>query len=637
MATDLEAPFTPESSRELYDHLLQAWSRDRDLSLRMKKMYWDEQAVTLPDTNNPDRNAKYTPERATTQEGRRIIDLLASLYTEPAAAALAHRDEGVGRTVERETVEQALVAARRQVDRRNRVRKARVYGQLIAGRGAQLGPLPGGEHWWNYPYRQPDESTESSKARREEWEKSAPGLPFVYIELPPESTFPASLGYQDDLVGTTLELTYYDLCAMFSADELAKALPERDPQKAKPTDTYTLFMASNRTYLTYTLMRGQGVRVGPLTFGGQADAELRQIRHDMGRSVVRVPAGITRSRWPGDVGYYWVPAVQAVAELITLADRAASMLATGSKMGALPMLKAKMASMFAEAEGTGQKINKMQMGDIVQLDPGDPSSGRPAEDIEPLHLPTFGQETQALLQFALARAERMTGSGSMLEGLMTADTAWATKTALDYAIRKQAELTQAIGDADRDDYEGYLLAAQAYGSPITIRKGSDEGGALILSPEAAQRWIPDLESEYRPEVPVNKVALWQAAVDLMQRAQAAKLPLPFDAIMEEFQITDQPWEFWKRSVTWDAMTSPFIRERLLRKRLDEADAEVDAEDESMTMDEVNQRAQRMSPAQQQRAAFALNSVGQRAAAGMQREGTPFGTQIPEIEGVEATV
>src|SRR3990172_7745200 len=158
MVTDLDSPFTPESSRELYDHLHQAWSRDRDLSLRMQKLYWDEQLVTLPDTNNPDRNAKYTPERATTQEGRRIIDLLASLYTEPAAASLAHRDEGVGRADEREKVEQALVAARRQVDRRNRVRMARVYGQLITGRGAQLGPMAGGEHWWNYPYREADES-----------------------------------------------------------------------------------------------------------------------------------------------------------------------------------------------------------------------------------------------------------------------------------------------------------------------------------------------------------------------------------------------------------------------------------------------------------------------------------------------
>ena len=637
MATDLDAAFTPESARELYDHLANSWPRDRALATRMLNLYWDEQAVTLPATGDVDRNMRYQPERATTQEGRRIIDLLASLYTEPAAASLAHRDEGVGRADEREKVEQALVAARRQVDRRNRVRMARVYGQLITGRGAQLGPMAGGEHWWNYPYREADESLDHWKERRGKWEGSAPGLPFVYIELPPETTFPASLGYQDDLVGTTLELTYFDLCAMFSQEELVKALPNRDPAKAKPTDTFTLFMASNRTHLTYTLIGKKGVSVGPLQFGSVGDAELRQIQHDMGRSVIRVPPGITRSRWPGEVGYYWVPAVQAVVELIQVADRAASMLATGAKMGALPILKAKVREMMVDSEGTGQKNQPRFLGDIWQIDPGDASAGVGAEDIEALHLPEFGEHMQALLQFALGRAERMTGSGAMLEGLMTADTAWATKTALDYAIRKQAELTRAIADADRDDYEGYLLAAKAYGDPITIRKGSGEGGALTLSPEAAERWMMDLESDYRPEVPVNKVALWQAAVELMQRSQAAKLPLPFDAIMEEFQITDQPWEFWKRSVTWDAMTSPFIRERLLRKRLDEADAEVDAEDESMTMDEANQRAQRMSPAQQQRAAFALNSVGQRAAAGMQREGTPFGTQQPEIQGVEATV
>src|SRR3990167_4379570 len=230
MPNDLDEPFTPESARELFDHLQAAWPRDRDLSLNMLNLYWNQKAVTLPDTNNPERAIKYQPEKVTTQEAMRIVDLFVSMFMKPAPPSLIHRDEGMGRTEDRERVEQALTLTRTQVDHHYRVRLARVRGQITVGRGAQLGPMPGGEHWWNYPYRESDETLERHGGRKKKWKESAPGLPFVYIELPSESTFPASLGYQNDLVGTTLELTYYDLCAMFSADELAKALPERDPQ-----------------------------------------------------------------------------------------------------------------------------------------------------------------------------------------------------------------------------------------------------------------------------------------------------------------------------------------------------------------------------------------------------------------------
>ena len=299
MASDLSEPFTPESARELHDHLQAAWPRDRALSTDMLQLYWNQKAVTLPDTNSPDRAIRYEPEKVTTQEAMRIVDLFTSMFMKPAPPSLIHRDEGMGRTEDRERVEQALTLTRTQVDHHHRVRLARVRGQITVGRGAQLGPLPGGEHWWNYPYREPGESLEGSKARKREWMKSAPGLPFVYIELPPESTFPASLGYQNDLVGTVLQLTYYDLCAIFSEDELAKALPEK-PKKA--SEEFTLFMASNRSYLTYMLMAGGGVTV-PIVgqIGGRRDSELRQIQHGMGaqssahRPASPAPAG--RGRW----------------------------------------------------------------------------------------------------------------------------------------------------------------------------------------------------------------------------------------------------------------------------------------------------------------------------------------------------
>jgi hypothetical protein len=365
------------------------------------------------------------------------------------------------------------------------------------------------------------------------------------------------------------------------------------------------------------------------------DSELRQIQTDMGRSVIRCPAGITRSRWPGEVGYYWLPALFPVRELIEAVDKATSYVATGAKENALPTLVATMDDLWLESEGTGQEREPRLMHDIYHLRPADPTTGRAEEKIGALHKPQFGQEMQQFMAWLHGRIDRISGTGQLIEGMLTDATAWGSKMALQYAERKLSELAEAIGEGDRDDLEGYLMASEAYGEPVTLRKGGKEGGKLVLNPNDRQRWMADLESHYEPEVPVNELAMLQAGIDAMIAVQTHKLPLGLDTIMERFGISDQPIDEWKKSVGWDAMTSPFVRERLLRKKLDEADTEVDAEDESMTMDEINQQYQRMSPPQQGRAAFALNSINSRVNQGAQRAGTPFETQIPEPVGVQA--
>ena len=324
-------------------------------------------------------------------------------------------------------------------------------------------------------------------------------------------------------------------------------------------------------------------------------------------------------------------------ELIEAVDKATSYVATGAKENALPTLVATMDSLWIESEGTGQNREPRLMHDIYHLRPADPTSGRAAETIGALHKPQFGQEMQQFMAWLHGRIDRISGTGQMIEGMLTGDTAWGSKMALQYAQRKLSELAGAIGEADRDDLEGYLMAAEAYGEPIELRKGGKEGGKLTLQPDDRKRWMADLESHYDPDVPVNELAMLQAGIEAMIAVITHKLPLGLDTIMEKFGISDQPFDEWKKSVGWDAMTSPFVRERLLRKRLDEADAEVDAEDESMSIQEVEAQYAKLNPAQQGRAAFALNSINSRVNQGSRRANTPFESQLPEPAGVEAQV
>src|SRR3990167_11313505 len=154
MISDLSAPFTEESVKELYDHIQTAYTRPRALAEDMLKLYWDQMAFTRPDTEDKKRTRRWKPERLTTKEGARIVSLIASLYALPATASVEWQGDGTRAVEKAEALEVALNTAYARMNASvASARTARVFQQLII-KGAQLGPLPPRRHRARPPSQQ---------------------------------------------------------------------------------------------------------------------------------------------------------------------------------------------------------------------------------------------------------------------------------------------------------------------------------------------------------------------------------------------------------------------------------------------------------------------------------------------------
>ncbi|KKK49828.1 hypothetical protein LCGC14_3131130, partial [marine sediment metagenome] len=194
------------------------------------------------------------------------------------------------------------------------------------------------------------------------------------------------------------------------------------------------------------------------------DNILRTHEHKMGRSVVRISPGLTREK---EKGHYWLSALQHVSSLITAADRMLSMAATAAKFDAMPPMKRFTSSDTGGAGATG-KTEWVAEGDIIDFPMSD--QGQRLGDIEAMIQPRFGEKTQALVAFLLGRTERISGAVEAMEGLFSAETAWATNYAVEVATSRHSPLTRNVVAADMDDGAMILRAVEVSGEPLILKR-----------------------------------------------------------------------------------------------------------------------------------------------------------------------
>lgn len=621
MPTDLTSAFTIEGLRELFEHVEESYSDDRALAEKMLSLYWGKHSVSVPDTEDKRRIRKVKPERMVTQEASRVVDLIHSLYATPAAAAAQWQGEGSKESRDADKIEVALNEAYDQLNPsydspRDRDR----FQQILLGHGAHLGPMTGENYYWDFPFRGENESERDWAARYDKWRKGGP-LPFVYVDLPAESTFPASYGLRNDLCVSSMETSYWELREMFSAQELEGVF---DGRKQPGTgDTYTLALASNREYLAYGLMDVEGGGFANSgVFRGHSDRLIRSVKHGMGRSVIRIPPGLTRRKQRSNgVGHFWLPVLFHVADLIMAADRLLSIAATGAKFDALPLLKAWL-EQDVSGEGAEGAMRHFIEGDVWQLRPDDQMGGK--EDIQAIYQPQHGEHSKELLAFLLGRTERITGAVEAMEGIFSAETAWASNFAVEVATSKQAPLTRAIVAADMDDYEMIMRATEVHGHKIDLRRG--EGGTISLKPEQMPQWKLNVKGEYKLHMPMNQIALWQTGVAMMQSANKEGIPLSPDWVMERVMGIEQPWDMFKKWIAWKAATDPRTYDRLYEYRMGEADEALTEEEKGITMEQMASEFGAMPPEQQAAANGGFSALRDwltRGAQGAARAGSPF--------------
>jgi hypothetical protein len=635
MPSDLTAEFTVESMRELFDHVQQAYSRDRTLTSKILALHWGEHKLNVIDTMAKDRKRKVQPERMVTEEASRIHNLLDSFYTISAKATMEWKGEGSRATSVADRIE---IAANEGYDQLNpshhKPRSVRVFDQIVTGKGATLGPMPGAgdagnpTYWYDFPDHPAGETERRWQERYEEWRKAGP-LPFVYVSLPGDSTFPASYGLVNDLCVSVMSVSYWDLVDMFSADELGPALGNETPRAEQ---MFTLAMTSNREHLAYALMEVPGGGFANTGFfRGKNDHLLRSVEHGMGRSVIRIAPGITRSphRSQDGYGHYWLPAIYHVADLIVQADRMLSIAATAAKQDALPTMK-RFTSSDIDSEGAAGKVEWVQEGDIIDFPLN--SEGRRLGDMEPMIQPRFGEQTQALVAWLLGRTARLGGAGEIMEGMSAEITAWATNQAVQLATSRHAPLTNAVATADMADYEMLMRATEVHGHDIDLRSG--EGATIKLVAKEMAQWRPTLKVEYKPRTAVNRIALLQTGIAMMQAAAGVGVPLAVDYVMEDVMDIEQPWEMYRRWIMWKAALDPRTYDRLYARRMDEADATL-SEEEGISPEQMQQDFDRMNPDEQMIAAPAFQAL-MRQAQGAGRAGAPFSTGPGGPQPMETT-
>lgn len=596
MPRELDSAPSIELIRELYDHNQTYWSKQTTLDKQLISMYFDDEPVAVPKTDDKRRRFRIEPEKMTSGEASRTIDMITALYTQPATIGVQWTGEGKKGPSIGDQIEIGLNEA---IDQLNPAvdspRKRELWQFVTLGRSARL-MCPGDSYYWGFPFREDGESEDAWHKRYSEWSKRGP-LPILWLDLPAESTFPPSFGALDDEILSVVQMSRSELEEVFSPEELAPLAPKERFQKTEPE---SLAIYSNHRYLAYAWL-GTGDNIGITTLRKE-DTLLRTVEHKLGRPAIRILPGMTTGR--KEPGRYWLSAIFHVRDLIKAGDRRLSEAATASKFDALPMFKMRL----QELGGKASEVVKALAGDIFLLKTD--RDGMKAEDIEPLYQPQFGEKTQELAAFILARIERMTGAVPSLEGDFgpTGMPAWSRNFSAELAKRKFAPLTDAIVAADLDAAEQIIRSTVAWGEPISLaRRKGDEGGNIVLDPLKLENWEPVLKSEFRLQLPINRRADLDLMVSIMERSRASGLPISPAWLMETLGGIEQPWQMYKEALTWDWALSAEVKSFYLRQLLSEAEIQ---DDEGMSVQEfMTNFAEKMPPG-------AAQAIMQRAGGGM---------------------
>lgn len=590
MPRDLDAKPTEIQVRELFDWIGNSnsgWKAQQNLDTVFIDLINDAHAVAHQDTNNPERKNRLEPERMSLAEAARTVDVLYSLHSVMPRMGFQWFGTGTRNVAKSDGLEIGVGEMLDQLNPPTDSPWSRQTKQLI-GLGREAGLYLAGSAWWSekYPRKHDDETEVAFQKRTADWRRKAP-IPILWRDLPAESTFPPSLGSLNDLALSTLKTTWYELADIFSAEELSGAIPEEKENWFEPVK---LVIYANRKWVAYGVIVDQEPhRVMGFEFGGAKDTKiLRSIEHGMNRCPIRILAGKTgTSKVPGE---YWKSVLHDVRFMIPQVDRRASEAATASFAHVMPWLIATLNESDADSD-LGAKIQRYLQQDVITLENADGSSGTPAEKLETLHVPDFGKQNTELMGFQLDRIRDITGVHEALSGgaLSASMPAWSLNQITETAKSRLKELTTAVVAAHIDHTETLMAAVQAFGEPIELMRGDDEGGTVVLDPKDLDNWVPRLKGEYKLQSPTSRIAMIQTAIQALVMITQHRLPLSRFRIMELMLDSEQPFEEFKQSeiervLLGDAMAA--WREKIL---LEEADVDM-AGDEGMSIEEFERTA-----------------------------------------------
>jgi len=576
MATDTKQEPTIEYCRELLEHVQKVWSNSTqgDLDTERITMYWDEDRVPQENTAARGRRRKIQPERVTANELRREVDLITSLFPYPAEIGVQYIGEG---SREESTAEKVEVALNEAIDQLNPPLDSPLtrerWQMCLLGRAARL-IVPGHMYWWDFPYMQEGETLDAWSKRHNLWQGQAP-IPVCWVDLPAESTFPASFGRIDEELISWQEVTGYDLVTMFSPEELSGVV-EFTSQSL--SDEYTLIIFSNQVWLAY------GITPGPTGNPSWEGKLIRPIEHGLGVPAIQITPGQTSGK--KEPGRYWQGVADSSIALIKAGNRRMSEAATASKFDSLPIFKHWMQENSMLGEGASADDEIAFNGDIIDLRGG--SEGLEKEDIEPLFMPRFGDKTLALGQWLYNRAERNSGAVEALEGAAgpSGEPAWSRNSVIEQSKMKQSRLSSGVAGADVAAADMISRCIQSFGEDVYLTpKG--RGPKIILKPSQLKDYRIVLKAEYKMKLPVSFRADFQLGISAMEQAQRAGLPISPALVMERIMDIQRPMEEFKRSVTWRLLMSPKSQAYYENLLVKESEQDL-SEDEGAGVDELQQ-------------------------------------------------
>jgi hypothetical protein len=585
---DLDSKPTEATVRELFDWIGNSragWSEQRALDKVFIDLINDEHAVKHQDFNAPERKNRLEPERMSLGEGARTVDVLYNLHSVPPRIGFQWFGSGTRNVAKSDDLEIAVGELFDQLNPPTDSPWQRQTKQLISlGREAGL-YLPGSAYWAEkYPHKGEDEGEVEFGKRTADWRRRAP-IPILWRDLPAESTFPPSLGSLNDLALSQVKTTWYELADIFTAEELSEAIPEEKENWFEPV---TLAIYANRKWVAYGVIDDEpGHHFAFVHWGGVKGTKiLRSIEHGMNRCPIRILAGKTgMSKIPGQ---YWKSVLHDVRFMIPQLDRRASEAATASFEQVLPWLKAHLQDDAGSEEGS--RLEKILSQDILVLRAGDATTGEGREDITALHVPEFGQHNTELMGLQRDTIRDQTGAHEALSGgaLAASMPAWSLNQITESAKSRLKELTTAVVAAEIDHAESLMACVQAFGEPIVLMRGDEEGGTVTLDPKDLPNWVPRLKGRYKLQTPTSEIAMIQTAIQAMVQIKREGLPLSIFRVMEVMLDIEQPYEEFTQAEVERFLFSEEMAAWRMKILLEEADVEM-AGDEGMSMEEFEGR------------------------------------------------
>ncbi len=608
----------PEYHRQLLEHNQKFWQVQFDLDDLLLKVVEDEHHIEAPDTAKKTRKRRIKPERFSTDEGRREVNLITSLYPHVATIGLRYTGSGSKSQAVPDRIEVALNMALDQLNPATDSPALRnVWWMVVLGRAADM-MVPGDSYYWDFPEHPEGESEDDWADKYQKWQHSGP-IPVAYMDLPPQSTFPPGFGAINDEILSTQVISLHELKKIFGDRDLDGKVHG----STEPWSTYTLGIYANKNWIQYVLMGEgkQGYGVGPVRVGAQPpkDEIIRSVEHKQGRVAIRIhPGAVTGRKEPG---YYWRSSI-ALNSILT-ADKLMTWAGNAAKFDVLPILKA---WLNADLEGQGARKDDAgwEEGDVIPLSPGD-ETGQGKEDVEALHQPRHGEKTMGLAQLHLDRAARSSGATEALEGIIVPSAAaWSVNYSSEQARRMHSGLTTGIAQMYRDNSESLIRSIATFGEKIPLGRNNDLKSEIYLDPTELNEYEAFIKTEFKPKLPQNRRADFDLAMSMAERAKAAGIPVSWPWIAQELMGIEQPYIMFREAVTWWNLTSPPVLEAMNRHWLEEAEIDLGGE-EGLTVQELLSGYLDIPPDLKQLMAGAQNGGGgvNPQTRGAIRAGAPF--------------